>query len=44
VRFRGQAGEQATLFFTDPSGNALELKSFKDISRLFARSEKMPTG
>ncbi|MEQ8858363.1 MAG: VOC family protein [Pseudomonadales bacterium] len=38
VRFRGQAGEQATLFFLDPSGNALEFKSFADIpGQLFAR-------
>ncbi|KAA3608676.1 MAG: glyoxalase [Planctomycetota bacterium] len=37
IRFQGQAGEQATVFFMDPSGNALEFKSFKDPSRLFAR-------
>jgi len=38
VRFRNQAGEQATLFLTDPSGNALEFKSFRDIEgQLFAR-------
>ena len=36
VRFKGEPGEQATLFFTDPSGNALEFKAFKDISALFA--------
>jgi uncharacterized protein len=37
IRFRGQPGEQATLFFVDPSGNALEFKSFADIERqLFA--------
>lgn len=36
VRFRGETGEQATLFFQDPSGNALEFKSFKDMSRIFA--------
>ena len=36
VRFAGQAGEQATMFFTDPSGNALEFKSFKQVSELFA--------
>jgi extradiol dioxygenase family protein len=37
VRFQGQPGEQATMFFLDPSGNALEFKSFKDIGRqLFA--------
>jgi uncharacterized protein len=33
VRFRGQPGEQATMFLTDPSGNALEFKSFRDIAR-----------
>jgi extradiol dioxygenase family protein len=38
VRFAGQAGEQATLFLLDPSGNALEFKSFADMSQLFARS------
>jgi extradiol dioxygenase family protein len=37
VRFRGEVGEQATMFFLDPSGNALELKSFQNPSRLFAR-------
>jgi hypothetical protein len=37
VRFRGALGEQATMFFRDPSGNALEFKAFKDPSRLFAR-------
>lgn len=37
VRFRGEVGEQATLFLTDPSGNALEFKAFRDPSRLFAR-------
>ncbi len=31
IRFEGQAGEQATMFFYDPSGNALEFKAFKDI-------------
>jgi extradiol dioxygenase family protein len=37
VRFRGLAGEQATLFFLDPSGNALEFKSFNDVAAgLFA--------
>lgn len=36
VRFAGEVGEQATMFFTDPSGNALEFKSFKDPARLFA--------
>ena len=38
VRFQGEVGEQATLFIRDPSGNALEFKSFKDPARLFARS------
>lgn len=37
VRFRGQPGEQATMFFLDPFGNALEFKAFGDPDRLFAR-------
>lgn len=37
IRFKGEVGEQATLFFYDPAGNALEFKAFKDPSRLFAR-------
>ena len=37
VRFAGQVGEQATLFVTDPSGNALEFKSFRNPDQLFAR-------
>ena len=37
VRFKGQVGEQATMFFLDPSGNALEFKSFKDMASLFAK-------
>jgi extradiol dioxygenase family protein len=37
VRFAGEVGEQATFFLTDPSGNALEFKAFRDPSRLFAR-------
>ena len=36
VRFKGQPGEQATLFFLDPSGNALEFKAFGDDAALFA--------
>lgn len=36
VRFKGQPGEQATMFFKDPFGNALEFKAFADISQLFA--------
>ncbi|GAP38718.1 VOC family protein [Piscinibacter sakaiensis] len=37
TRFRGEPGEQATMFFLDPSGNAIEVKAFADITRLFAR-------
>jgi len=37
IRFAGQVGEQATMFFRDTSGNALEFKAFKDPARLFAR-------
>ena len=37
TRFAGQVGEQATMFFYDPSGNALEFKAFRDPARLFAR-------
>ena len=37
IRFEGQVGEQATMFFKDPSGNALEFKAFKDINQLFAK-------
>ena len=36
VRFPGEPGEQATFFVVDPSGNALEFKSFKDMARVFA--------
>lgn len=36
VRFRGEVGEQATMFVLDPSGNGLEFKAFADPSRLFA--------
>ena len=36
IRFEGKPGEQATMFFLDPSGNALEFKAFKDIGQLFA--------
>ena len=35
IRFKGEVGEQATMFFLDPSGNALEFKSFKDPSQVF---------
>jgi uncharacterized protein len=37
VRFQGQVGEQATMFFLDPAGNALEFKAFRVPSSLFAR-------
>jgi len=38
VRFKGEPGEQATMFFLDPSGNALEFKAFRDIQgSLFAK-------
>lgn len=37
IRFAGQVGEQATMFFKDPSGNALEFKAFKDRGQLFAK-------
>ena len=36
IRFRGEPGEQATMFLLDPFGNALEFKAFADMSRLFA--------
>lgn len=36
IRFQGEVGEQATMFLYDPSGNALEFKSFKDFSQIFA--------
>jgi len=36
TRFKGEAGEQSTLFFSDPSGNALEFKAFADLGQLFA--------
>ena len=37
IRFEGKVGEQATMFFLDPEGNALEFKAFKDISQLFEK-------
>lgn len=37
IRFKGEVGEQATMFFNDPAGNALEFKSFKDINQIFAK-------
>ena len=36
IRFEGKVGEQATMFFYDPCGNALEFKAFKDMTQLFA--------
>ena len=36
IRFQGEVGEQATMFFLDPSGNALEFKAFKQMEQLFA--------
>lgn len=36
IRFKDKPGEQATMFFFDPSGNALEFKAFRDIGQLFA--------
>jgi len=38
IRFRGEVGEQATMFVLDPSGNALEFKAFRDPARLFSKS------
>ncbi len=37
IRFKGEVGEQATMFFYDPSGNALEFKAFADFSQIFAK-------
>ena len=37
IRFEGQVGEQATMFFLDPAGNALEFKAFADPAQLFAK-------
>jgi extradiol dioxygenase family protein len=37
IRFKGEVGEQATMFFLDPAGNALEFKAFGDLSQLFAK-------
>jgi uncharacterized protein len=41
IRFAGEVGEQATMFFDDPSGNAIEIKSFRDPSRIF-QTESLP--
>ena len=37
IRFKGEPGEQATMFFLDPSGNALEFKAFNNLESLFAK-------
>jgi extradiol dioxygenase family protein len=37
IRFKGEVGEQATMFFLDPAGNALEFKAFADIRQIFAK-------
>lgn len=37
IRFKGQTGEQITMFFLDPAGNALEFKAFRDMDQLFAK-------
>ena len=37
IRFKGLPGEQATMFFLDPCGNALEFKAFKDLNQMFAK-------
>ena len=37
IRFKGQVGEQATMFFRDPSGNAIEMKAFRNLDQLFAK-------
>jgi extradiol dioxygenase family protein len=37
IRFKGEAGEQATLFFLDPEGNALEFKAFKNLNQVFSK-------
>ena len=37
IRFKGEVGEQATMFFLDPSGNALEFKAFRNLASLFAK-------
>ena len=36
IRFKGEIGEQRTMFFRDPSGNAIEIKAFKDMKKLFS--------
>ena len=36
IRFKGEIGEQRTMFFRDPSGNAIEVKAFRDMANLFS--------
>ena len=40
IRFKGQVGEQGTMFISDPSGNVLEFKSFRDNKNLFASEDE----
>ncbi|MFE4105739.1 VOC family protein [Almyronema epifaneia] len=42
IRFQGEVGEQATMFFLDPSGNALEFKAFQQDTRIFAKAGDRP--
>jgi extradiol dioxygenase family protein len=44
TRFKGQVGEQSTMFFRDPSGNALEFKAFRDLGQLFATAAPPAVG
>ncbi len=44
IRFEGEPGEQATMFFRDPSGNALEFKAFQDLDLLFATAPSSKIG
>jgi extradiol dioxygenase family protein len=37
IRFEGEPGEQATMFFRDPSGNPIEVKGFADLDKVFAK-------
>jgi uncharacterized protein len=37
IRFKGEPGEQASMFFKDPSGNAIEMKAFENLAQMFAR-------
>ena len=42
VRFEGEAGEQWTMFFTDPAGNPIEMKGFRDAAQIFVKDSNMP--